>query len=57
MNLFVNFAKKNVYDKICNPFSAGIDLSRQNLTSIDVRFWRLISIPALKEQDIYRPIT
>ena len=29
-------------------YSAGIDFSRQNLTSTDVRFWRLKSIPALK---------
>ena len=27
--------------------SAGIDIRRQNLTSVDVRFWRLKSIPAL----------
>ena len=31
-----------------NPFSTGIDFRRQNLTSIDVRFWRLKSIIALK---------
>ena len=30
-----------------NPYSAGIDFSRQNLTSVDVRFWRLKSTPAL----------
>ena len=29
--------------------SAGIGFIRQNLTSIDVKFWRLTSIPALKE--------
>ena len=29
------------------PYSAGIDFSRQNLTSINVRFWSLRSIPAL----------
>ena len=28
-------------------YSAGIDSSRQNLTSTDVRFWRLELIPAL----------
>ena len=28
-------------------YSAGNDFSRQNLTSVDVRFWRLESIPAL----------
>ena len=30
------------------PYSAVIDLKRKNLTSIDVRLWRLKSIPALK---------
>ena len=30
-----------------NSYSAGIDFSRQNLTSTDVRFCRLKSIPAL----------
>ena len=30
-----------------NSYSVGIDFSRQNLTSVDVRFWRLKSIPAL----------
>ena len=30
-----------------NPYSAGIDFRRQNLTSVDVRFWRLKSNPAL----------
>ena len=30
-----------------NPYSAGIDFSRQNMTSVDVIFWRLKSIPAL----------
>ena len=38
---------------IFNPFGAGIDFSRQNLTSTDVRFWRLKSIPALKELKFY----
>ena len=32
-----------------NAYSAGIDFSRQNLTSVDVRFWRLKSIPELLE--------
>ena len=30
-----------------HPCGAGIHFSRQNLTSADVRFWRLKSIPAL----------
>ena len=29
--------------------SAGVDFRRQNLTSVDFRFWRLKSIPALKD--------
>ena len=32
-----------------NPNSAGVDFRRQHLASVDVRFWRLKSIPALKE--------
>ena len=32
-----------------NPVSAGIDFGRQNLTSVDVKYWRLKSIPALKK--------
>ena len=30
-----------------NPYSAGIDFRRHNLTSANVRIWRLKSIPAL----------
>ena len=30
-----------------NSYCVEIDFSRQNLTSVDVRFWRLKSIPAL----------
>ena len=37
------------YAAIINPFSAGTDLRRQNLTSIDVRFRRLKTIFSLKE--------
>ena len=29
-------------------FSAGTVFRRQNLTSIDVKFWRLTTVPALK---------
>ena len=32
---------------IVNPYSAGIDFSRENLTSVDVTFCRLKSISAL----------
>ena len=32
---------------LINPYSAGTDFSRQNLTSVDVRFCRLKSIPKL----------
>ena len=39
-----------VYDRLkyLYSYSAGIDIRRQNLTSTDVRFWRLKSMPALK---------
>ena len=33
--------------------SAGIVFIRQNLTSVDVRFWRIKTIPALKESKYY----
>ena len=36
-------------DQYGNPFSAGTDFGRQNLTPIGVRFWRLKSIQALEE--------
>ena len=32
-----------------NPFSAGTFCIRQNLTSVDVRFRRIKTVPALKE--------
>ena len=34
-------------EDVFNSYSAGIDVSRQKLTSVDVRFWRLKSIPTL----------
>ena len=34
-------------NNLVKPYSAKIDFRRQNLTSVDVRFWRLKSIPAL----------
>ena len=34
--------------EIFHSFGAGIDFRRQNLTSTDVIFWRLKSVPALK---------
>ena len=44
-----------------NPFSVrGTDFRRQNLMSVDVRFSRLKSVPALKQYNIYygrKPIT
>ena len=36
-----------VHYKYFHSYSAGIDFRRQNLTSQDVRFWYLKSIPAL----------
>ena len=35
------------------PFSWGTDFRHHNLASIDVRFWRSKSIPALKEIQMY----
>ena len=32
-----------------NPFSAGTVFIHQNLTSVDVRFWRIKTVHALKE--------
>ena len=32
---------------LVNPSNAAIDFRRQNLPSVDVRFWRLKSIQAL----------
>ena len=37
------------YFILFNLFRAGTVLIRQNLTSVDVRFWRIKTIPALKE--------
>ena len=36
-----------VYGQYKKKFSVGIDFRRQNQTSVDVRFWRLMSIPTL----------
>ena len=47
------------YYKYVYSYSAGIDFRRQNLTSTDVRFWRLKSIPALQglnPQNSYLPL-
>ena len=43
--------------KYCNSFSAGTDFMRQNLTSTDVRFWRIKTLPALKELKIISSYT
>ena len=43
---FINFLL--TVANMVNSFSVGTDFRRQNLTSIDVRFRRLKSIPALK---------
>ena len=44
---------------LTNLFNAGIDVTRQNLTSIDVRFWRVTSISTrdrryTSESDVHR---
>ena len=36
-----------------NPISAKIDFRRLNLTSMDVRFWRIKSVYSLKDWSIY----
>ena len=48
-----------MYMAYFNPlsFSAGTDFRRQNLTSVDVTFWRLKSIPAEKQWNIYKGAT
>ena len=46
--------------KYINPFSEGTVFIRQNLTSVEVRFWSINTVPALEEFNIYngrRPIT
>ena len=40
--------------KYAYSYSAGIDFRRQNLTSTDVRFWRLMPIPALYGLNLHR---
>ena len=58
--MFIMGPKNHSHGLLCNPFSAGTDFRSQNLTSIDVRFRRLKSIPAPKELQIYngrRPMT
>ena len=46
-NMFVLVSCSLVY-KSFNSFSAGIVFIHQNLTSTDVKFWRIKTIPALK---------
>ena len=45
---FTDFNLRKITWRV-NPYSAGIDSSSQNLTPVDVRFWRLKSIPSLWE--------
>ena len=40
---------RNHFYMYINPFSAGTVFIRQNLTSADVRFWRIKTVSALKE--------
>ena len=44
-NLDVDY--KPVESTLITPYSAGVDFSRHNLTSVDVRFSRLKSFPVL----------
>ena len=47
--IFINVNVRTKSDTLpsINPYGAGIDFRRQNLTSVDVKFWRPKSIPAL----------
>ena len=45
----VLITSKTVSVFVLGPYSVGIDFSRQNLKSVDVRFWSLKSIPELWE--------
>ena len=46
--LHVNTYVMGLRHTFFNSFSAGTVLIRQNLTSTDVRFWRLNTVPSLK---------
>ena len=59
-NQFNQRAYNTLFDDNVSPYCVGIDFSRQNLTSVDVRLWRLMSTPHCKSKHIYnvrRPIT
>ena len=45
--LVQNVESQQVVKLSFNSYSEGIDFSRQNLTSVDARFWQLKWIPAL----------
>ena len=40
---------RRMADVFIAHFSAGTVFIRQNMTSADVRFWRIKTVPALKE--------
>ena len=44
-----NFTSRSWMSSEVKPFSAGTVFIRQNLTSVDARFWRIKTVPALKE--------
>ena len=44
-------ARESLYGRVFNPFIAKAGFRRQNMTSKDVRFWRLTTVPALKERN------
>ena len=41
--------KQKLVINVINPFSVGTVFRRQNLTSTDIRFWRLKMVPTMKE--------
>ena len=47
VKIFQRFKDNLLYSWKFIPYRAEIDFRRHNLTSVDVRFWRLKSIPAL----------
>ena len=50
IHICTTWTKKICHSSNLSPYSTGTDFSRQNLTSVDIRFWRLKSIAALKSK-------
>ena len=52
---YLCYGSTTVINNIGNNFSALIDFIRQNLTSVDVRFWRLKTVPHADRVNNYLP--